>query len=275
MNTLGKGRFALKVVYSSLFSVGMVVLPGTAGAAPPDPIPVPGGTTFCTAASYDNALVPPPVSNPGQTTGVFTDIRRGNDINAHYFDPTPPNDYCQLNLTGATGSAGDMWITLLRVPGDSGPDGVEGFACPVLNAQVLIKRFDNRKGVGFVTHYNAGNGTGLFLGLYDNGNTDALTLSTFNGNTGQLTGTVATKALGSKVLENTWYNLHLELCVDASITGNATVYGGSNNIAETLPIGAANPGIAPFGEVGIAGQAKSSFVDSSVRNFVWGNQLPD
>jgi hypothetical protein len=218
-----------------------------------------GPTDFCGPASYDNALVPPPASNPGQTTGWFTDLRRGNGINADY-----PN--CQLELTGSVGSAGDMWITML----DS-PDGAGGpaptFDCPVVNAQVLIKKFDNRKGVGFVTHYNPGNGTGLFLGLYDNGNSDALTLSTFNGNTGQLTGTVATKALGSKVLENTWYDLHLEVCVDASITGTATVNGGSNNIAATLPISAANPGIATFGEIGIAGQAKSSFVDSSVRNF--------
>jgi hypothetical protein len=122
-----------------------------------------------------------------------------------------------------------------------------------------------------VSHYNSGNGTGLFLGLYDNGNTDALTLSTFNGNTGQLTGTVANKALGSKIQENVWYNLRLQVCVNGNITGSAFVSGGPTPIAEGLPINAPNTaGIVSFGEIGIAGQAKSSFVDSSVRSFVWG-----
>jgi hypothetical protein len=99
MNTLGKGRFALKVVCSSLFSAGMLVLPGTAGAA----IPIPGSVDFCAAyKGYDNALVPPPPSNPGQTTGRFTDLRRGNDISAHHYAASP-EDYCQLNLTGSNG----------------------------------------------------------------------------------------------------------------------------------------------------------------------------
>jgi hypothetical protein len=265
MNTLRKRRFALKVVYSSLFSAGMLVLPGTAGAA----IPIPGSVNFCAAyKGYDNALVPV----PGQSTGRFTDLRRGNDINAHHF-AAPPNDYCQLNLTGSTGSAGDMWITML----DS-PDGAEGpaptFFCPGVKAEVLIKRFDNRKAVGFVTHYDPATGKGLFLGLYDNGNTDALTLSTFNATTGQLTGTVATKALGSKIQENVWYTLSLDVCVEPDngvIHGNALVEGGLNNISEGMTFGpvANTAGISHSGQIGIAGQAKSSFVDSSVRNFNW------
>ena len=87
------------------------------------------------------------------------------------------DDYanCTLNLTGLTGSAGDMWITVV-----DGAEGGPSLACVELKAQVLIKKFNNRKAVGFVTHYNLGTQKGLFLGLYDNGNSDAMTLSTFD-----------------------------------------------------------------------------------------------
>ena len=43
-----------------------------------------------------------------------------------------------------------------------------------------------------------------------------------------------------------------------------------DNVSEEMEIDAdLPPGIPEFGEIGIAGYAKSSFVDSSVRNFEW------
>ena len=151
--------------------------------------------------------------------------------------------------------------------------------CWLLEANVLIKKFDNRKAVGFVTNYDTASQTGLFFGLYDNGNSDAMTLSTFDATTGKLTGTVANAFLGSKIKENVWYELYLNICTGADfITGLGSVVpaasDGVTGIAcpevadqSCLPISGPLPdGINPVGAAGIAGQAKSSFVDSSVRN---------
>jgi hypothetical protein len=106
------------------------------------------------------------------------------------------------------------------------------------------------------------------VGLYDNGNSDAMTLSTFDANTGKLTGTVANLFLGSKIKEKVWYRLQLEFCsAGGDLFGSGRVVG-VNLPLETLPFDVSLPaGISPFGQVGIAGYAKSSFVDSSVRYF--------
>jgi hypothetical protein len=142
-----------------------------------------------------------------------------------------------------------------------------------IQAEVNIHRFDNRKAVGFVTNYNTGTNMGLFFGLYDNGNTDGLTLSTFNGATGQLTGTVRTHFLGSKIKENVWYFLEVEVCSDGTnffdtfglVTDFAT-FSEELEIPDTALLPA---GISQFGQIGIAGQSKSAFVDSSVAEFFW------
>ena len=88
---------------------------------------------LCDSAGYDNA--------PSQRNGAFTDSRRGPQINA---GDDPDSDKCVLNLTGSVGSAGDLWITLVDPPGDNAP--APTFNCPVVDADVLIKSFDNRKG---------------------------------------------------------------------------------------------------------------------------------
>ena len=201
----------------------------------------------------------------GADDGLFTDLRRGRGINADY-------DNCVLNITGSAGSAGDMWITLLDAPGDPTPPPT--FDCVFIAAIVNIHRFDNRKAVGFVTNYDTETNTGLFFGLYDNGNTDGLTLSTFNGATGQLTGTVGTHFLGSKIKENVWYFMEVEVCSDGTnfsetfgvVTDFAT-FAEELDIPDTTLLPA---GISQFGQIGIAGQSKSAFVDSSVAEFSWG-----
>jgi hypothetical protein len=258
MGTLDKAGMAFKVVCSLVLSVGMLAfLPGIAAAQG-----FTGSADFCDDTSYDNANPPTP-----QTTGLFTDLHRGKGINDDY-------DNCVLNITGSVGSAGDMWITLLDSPGD--PTAPPTFDCVFMEADVTIHKFDNRKAVGFVTNYDTETNTGLFWGLYDNGNTDGLTLSTFNGATGKLTGTVGTLPLGSKIKENVWYFLEAEVCNDgtnltfaaAAVFDAATfTFIGELDIPDTTPL---PDGISQFGQIGIAGQAKSAVVDSSVADFFWG-----
>ena len=250
MSTLHKASMVVKAVGSLVLSVGLLAgLPGTASAT----VPTSGSDNFCNSSSYDNG-------DP-QTTGHFTDLRRGTQINADW-------DNCVLNLTGSVGSAGDLWITMRDSPQYPAPT----FACVAVSASVLIKRFDNRKAVGLVTNYDPGSGTGLFLGLYDNGNSDALTLSTFDATTGKLTGTVANLFLGSKIQENVWYSLDLEICNNGTtLTGTASVVGDTLLVQAFSLNGLLLPlGISSSGQIGIAGYAKSSFVDSSVKNFDWG-----
>jgi hypothetical protein len=259
---------ATRIVGPLVLSAGMLLgAPATAGANN-----VSGITDFCGGA-YDNA-------SP-QTSGLFTDLRRGPQINAD-------TESCVLNLSGSTGSAGDLWITLLAPPSApalASPPPL--FACVELAADVRIKRYDNRKAVGFVTHYDAATQKGLFLGLYDNGNSDAMTLSSFDGATGKLTATLANVFLGSKVKENTWYTLQLGICSEgaqlvahasmeeASVDTTYAAIGAPCAPGQTCldvpfyPLTAWPAGISPFGQIGIAGYAKSAFVDSSVTDFSW------
>lgn len=246
MRALHRKERAPKVFYPLVLSAAIwAAFPGAAAAF----VPV-QDFDFCSPDSYPNA---------------FTDIRRGDQINDDYAN-------CTLNLTGSTGSAGDMWITVV-----DGAEGTPTPQCVSLTAQVLIKKYDNRKAVGFVTNLSGG-GKGLFLGLYDNGNTDAMTLSTFDASTGKLGTTVANKSLGSKIQENVWYQLELDICNNgAHLVGQASVEpfppaGGPacTGAQACLDIDTALPaGISVDGRIGIAGYAKSSFVDSSVKNFSW------
>jgi hypothetical protein len=200
-------------------------------------------------------------------TGHFTDRRNGTGISSSGASPN-----CVLNLTGSTGSAGDLWITTLHWPGNTSNNDPT-FSCVEVTAEVLIKTFNNRKGVGIVTHYDPGTGAGIFFGLYDAGNTDTLTLSTFQG--GSLTGTIANVSLGSKVQENVWYFVDIDICYEA---GNLhadldlTNTAGNPDLAVELEdvVVAWPAGIATSGQIGIGGWAKNSFVNSSVRNFFWG-----
>ena len=238
----------------------LAALPGTAAAQPSF-----SSTDFCDSTQYDNA--------PTQSTGLFTDLHSGGGINADYTLTTIAPwgiESCLLNITGSVGSAGDMWITLLGEPGSIAPT----FDCVFVGAFVQIHRFDNRKAVGFVFNYDPGTGKGLFWGLYDNGNNDALALSTFDGMTGKLTGTVATFSIGSRIKENVWYELEAEVCNDgthlafsASVQSMDTDTPSKERLA--MPVLSLPAGISRFGQIGIAGQAKSTFVDSSVADFFW------
>jgi hypothetical protein len=247
MRSRDKAWTGVGVLWSAVFSVAMLAgLAGTANAIP---------TTVC---GYDNS--------EGQPNGVWTDVRRGSDINM--VDTLA--DPCTLNLTGSTGSAGGLWITLRR-ESDGGP--IDTWQCWAMSASILIKRFDNRKAVGFVTNYDVATKTGLFFGVYDNGNTDAITISKFTG--GQLqTPPLATKPLGSKIKENTWYDVDLDTCENAVVPGSIDVQfsvdvggGGDCNDATSCAeySGPLPDGIVAVGAAGIAGQAKSAFVDSQVR----------
>ena len=212
-----------------------------------------GVAGFCDATSYDNGAV--------QTKGLFTDLRRGSGINADYGS-------CLLNLTGSTGAAGDIWITMLNAPDDQPPPT---FSCVSIDATVTIHRFDNRKAVGFVANYDPVTQKGLFLGLYDAGNSDGLTLSTFSGATGQLLATVKTLSLGAKIQENVGYFLELDICNDGTtLTATGTVKNGTAVVGVLSFKGPIPAGISSSGQIGIAGQAKSSSVDSSVSKFEWG-----
>ena len=257
MSTLDTTRIAIKVLCALVLSVGMLTgLPGTASAEP-----VSGGVNFCDLGIYDNTNPQPAGS------GLFTDLRRGGGINLDVAS-------CVLNITGSVGSSGDMWITLLGIPGNPTPPT---FDCVYMEAPVSIHRFDNRKAIGFVSNVQPGvvpgSGTGLFLGLYDNGNTDALTLSSFQD--GKLTGTIATLSLGSKVKEHVMYDLVGVVCNDgANLAALVQVFDVAANdlIGELVPpAGTLLPaGISQFGQIGIAGQAKSAFVDSDViSRFEW------
>jgi hypothetical protein len=263
MKTQGKAWMGSGVFCSLVLLVGMLAgLSGTANALPPPPPIV--------VCDYDNSL--PPAT---QTLGLWTDIRRGSDISM----TDPP---CTLNLNGSTGSAGDLWITGYGAPGVALPTNT----CWVLAANVLIKRFDNRKAVGFVTNYDEGTKKGLFFGVYDNGNTDALTISAFDGATGQLkTPPLATKALGSKIKENTWYLLELDTCEAAASdmefsvkkTDDVADPGDCETPANCVTFSGPLPlEIVARGAAGIAGYAKSAFVDSQVRDISFvGTETPD
>lgn len=212
-----------------------------------------GAASFCDATSYDNGAV--------QTKGLFTDLRRGTGISADYGS-------CLLNLTGSTGAAGDMWIAMLNAPDDPPPPT---FSCVSIDATVTIHKFDNRKAVGFVANYDPATQKGLFLGLYDNGNSDGLTLSTFNGATGQLLATVKTLFLSAKIQENVGYFLELDICNDGTtLTATGTVKNGTATVGALSFTGPIPTGISSSGQIGIAGQAKSAAVDSSVSKFEWG-----
>jgi hypothetical protein len=211
-----------------------------------------GIAEFCDGTSYDNAAA--------QTTGLFTDLRNGSRINADYRN-------CALVLGGSAGATGDMWITLLAPPEEASPPT---FACVAIEASVVIRKFDNRKAVGFVANYDAATNKGLFLGLHDNGNSDGLTLYTFDGAAGRPLTIVKALFLGAKILENVAYALALDLCYDGT-TLRATGTVKNDKLIEALSYSGPLPaGISPSGQIGIAGQAQRAYVDSTVSKFQWG-----
>lgn len=208
----------------------------------------------------------------------FTDVRRGAQINAG--PDLGGTGHCAVNFTGSTGSAGDTWIT--RYDPAVGSDEFTGWNGLCMKADVLISRFDNAKGAGLVALLQTDPGDkGLFLLLIDNGNTDRLTLNTIDPNNGKIV-QLATVALGSGIVEDAWYRLHLRLVAsgwsdslfvqgqvrshtdpadaDSSVDG---VVGTNLVFSGTLSA----HGLNAKGFVGMAAWAKLAVVDSSITNF--------
>ncbi len=243
----------------SLFlSVAMLIVSAGVLEAGGVLIPPSGSANFCSPLDYRN-------ENP-QFAGIFTDIRRPTEINADYAN-------CSLNFTGFANNASDMWITLLRAPFSP----ITTFGDVEIEGDVVIHTFNNRKGIGWVALYNDSTKRGIFLGVFDNGNTDGLTLMTFNSSTGQATA-LTNVPLGSKILENAPYNLELKVTVigdtlfvhgsvhpAASETEDCT--GDDNCLDFVGSLAALN--LSPSGEIGIAAQAKLAVVNSSVLSFEW------
>ncbi len=189
----------------------------------------------------------------------------------------------------ALSSAGNTWLTVFDETPDT-PDQTIFTGSVSLSADVLIHRFNNKKGVGLVSLFNESAGQkGLALILYDNGNTDSLVLATvdqvmvpigrFPG--GKLT-TLKSLALGAGILENVWYRLTMDVVVsgdDLIVTGRAfrhTVPGDPDSVLGTqvggtlatpIPLSLAALGLQGSGEVGIVASAINAVVDSSVTNF--------
>lgn len=209
-----------------------------------------------------------------QYADEFRDVRRGGDINSG--TDLAGGGHSALNFTGSTGSAGDTWITVYKE--ETAFDADTGIC---MHADVLIHRFNNRKGAGLVALLNEGpGGNGLALLLYDNGNTDALVLNLVDPNTGKLT-KLASVALGSGIAENAWYRVFLnllggsgtELSVNAQVRSHSDPSNPNSSITSlvgsTLLFTGAfeDLGLEHTGEVGLIASAISAVVDSSATNF--------
>jgi N-acetylneuraminic acid mutarotase len=233
----------------------------------PTPTNTPTNTPAVTATPTPKPVIIPPLVD-------FRDVR-----NTHTVGP----DLCgtghaSINFTGSTGSAGDTWITVYdTTPGN--PDEGPLFGSVILSADVQIRRFNNRKGAGLLALFNeAPSDKGLALIIYDNGNTDGLTLGTVSKSSGQV-GLLTNVFLDSGIAECDWYRLTMDVVVSG---GNVTVTGKvfrhtvpsdpnspvDGQVGGTLSFTGPLPaGVGTTGEVGIVASAISAVVDSSVTNF--------
>ena len=210
-----KAGIPFRGIRSLLFAIGLLTgLPGTAVAQTGF---CQGTIDFCDVENghpkwYDNAQPP--------TYGCFTDVIhsgytppsaatvefRPPEINVYQNmhsttnaggsnpwgdSPTKPQT-CGLNFYGnaqlISNNHADMWITIVQPPGQTIPmlnswgltatvwfDNVSGAPNPHGNGG-----WNNSKGVGIVANYNPANKTGLFLALFDAGNTESLALVQFD-----------------------------------------------------------------------------------------------
>jgi hypothetical protein len=203
---------------------------------------------------------------------AFDDLRRSADIDAGW--DLGGTGHWALNFTGWTGSAGDAWMSV--VSRDLKPE-LPFFS---LSADVLIHKFNNKKGAGLLALYNEGAGKkGLALILYDAGNSDTLVLATVDQN-GRLA-TLKSLALGPAIIENAWYRVTMDVSLSG---GDVSVYGRvfrhtscqdadsllDSQVGTTLYFGGTLPaGVDPSGEFGVVASAVSAQVDSSVANFLF------
>jgi len=203
----------------------------------------------------------------------FRGVRRSNEINKG-------PDHCgtghqSINFTGQTGSAGDAWITVY----DPAGDGIPVFSSVSLSADIMLQKFNNKKGAGLLALFNEAPGEkGLALVVNDAGNTDTLELVTVDGATGKRV-VLATVSLKAGIQECAWYHLTMDVVVsgaDVSVTGNVYAHvtptdPGSSlgaQVGTTLSFAGPRPsGVEATGEVGVVASATSAVVNASVTNF--------
>ena len=188
-----------------------------------------------------------------------------------------------MNFTGSSGAGGDTWITVYdATPADNVVQNTYGSI--ILNADVLIHAYNNKKGAGLLSLFNEGlNQKGLALVIYDSGNTDSLVLGTMSAANGTFT-PLTTVSLGANIAENVWYRLTMNVTVTGgTVTVSGTVFrhttptdpnspvttqvGGTLNFLGTLGSGTL-AGVTSPGEVGEVAASTAAVVDSSITNFV-------
>jgi hypothetical protein len=171
------------------------------------------------AGQYDNSVPP--------TSGCFRDVVRGGGIEAGTdFGGT---GHTSLNISGSGGPAGRTWVTVVDQDPDT-PDADNVYKSSTVCADVLIQRFNNRKGAGVVQLYNEdessrpgltcisspGGCNGLAMIITSAGNTDLLTLGTIAGDANGIFTPITSVALGSQVGENRWYRVVMGVDVSGS-----------------------------------------------------------
>jgi len=218
-------------------------------------------------------------SSESQYVDNFTDILRSTDIDAG--TDLAGDNHPSLNITGQTGSGGSTWATMVAGP---------SVANVLLRADVLIHRFDNRKGVGFLAlAFALPGGKGLALVISNAGNTDRLELMTVD--TAGKVLPLATQSLGAGIAEDAWYHLTMQIQQPGCDQGVCSIRVKGQVFRHTDP-GNPNSGLGlqvgptldvPLkfalagpvsGGVGIVARAVSSFVDSSVTNFCGEEVIP-
>ena len=217
MSTPDKAGIAFRALCSLVFAIGLLAgLPGTASAQTGF---CEGTIDFCNNAPdgnpwYDNAQ--PPVYGcftdlirfgwrPPGTATSSSDLPKSTSSRTWHRQPNPPNPAGRIR-GGIHREARDMRVELLRKIGahiqrprrdvdhDPGPPGKP---TPMINSWGLTATIwfdnvtgapnpygsggrDNSKAVGIVTNYNPADKTGLFLGLFDAGNTESMRLMKFD-----------------------------------------------------------------------------------------------
>ena len=210
----------------------------------------------------------------------FRDVRRDPDINPGF--DLGGTSHLAMNFTGASAAAGDTWITVYdATPSNNTIQNTYGSI--LLDADVLIHSFNNKKGAGLLALFNEGlNQKGLALVIYDSGNSDTLVLGTMSQANGTFT-PLTTVSLGANITNNVWYHLTMNVVVSGgtvTLTGKVfrhatptdpnsaltTQVGGTLNFFGSLGVGTLT-GVSSPGEVGDVAAGSAATVDSSVANF--------
>jgi len=268
------------------------VFAGTAGGNTAPLRTLVGGSTGLSgpAAIAVTAVTTGPVTCPRtfafdfsgtQYADCFRAVQRGEQIAAEL--DVGGTNHDSLVFTGSAGSGGGTWLTVYdNTPTTPAP--APTFGTQTLCADVLVHRFNNRKGAGVVALLNEGEGKGgLGLIVSDAGNTDILRLATVDGDPtkkGKLH-TLTSVSLKGGIALNTWYRLVMTVDPEPppgrpKVTGRVFKHtdptdpgsdlgaqvGSTLEFQDPLPQGVSSPG-----QSGIIAQAVSAVVDLSVTNF--------